>query len=291
MICPVPHCRAERASVEIIDGRRAYRCIACGHEWERTPTRSQQEEEAALEAQLQAARDRNDGYIPDWPKYLSQPGQPSFMSILGNPWQPDANIREIPVAHGLADELNREPSWWLWAQVDNGLTSEGPEHWSHFTGHRVRVGLDLRTWNERDVHDWKGYDDVRGRGYWQLYFNEQPVYEGYCGASGISYVSPVDVLRCLHRIPQVASQLLELPVDWTAESHAEQFAGRRVIYDGTDAVITRWIPDQGAVVLRPENDAKFPPPPWAEPDYPDDERDTVKDDVLTGRIWWWPRKT
>lgn len=83
------------------------------------------------------------------------------------------------------------------------------------------------------------------------------------------------------RIRQKLYQLMDLPVAlWKGETPE----GRKVYWRQTPAIITRWLPDQGCVILEADGVDYFPPSPW---DEAQEAEKTIKDDILTPSIWWW----
>lgn len=220
---------------------------------------------------------RTHGYVPS-PTYDGGEVRPHYAALLGNPYREDANTRHVPVALGAADELNRT-SIWDWALVDQG-DGERPEHWSHFIGHAVRVGVTLRQWNEREVNDWKGRDEIRPTGGFEITFNDEVVYGDIAGR---------DALETLRRIERLIMKLRRLPFDWRQTPYSEQIVGRRVYYHDTPAVIDRWMADQGCIGLTPVGVPEFPPRAWKTDgdDEPlSDENDWIKDTILSPHIWW-----
>lgn len=225
--------------------------------------------------------DRNDHYIPDG---LSS-GDGRIVEIGRGPW--DGNSYGPPrlaiAKYGLADQWNREQRW-PWARIDQyghpeGVTEDGTlieatEHWSRFDGHWVQVDVTLNTWNEREVNDWKGRDEIRKTGSWTLWLNRHQVWQGH-------FRDPFDAL---HEIPRVARKLIDHSM-FNPEHGFAHLVGRPVFYERTPAIVTMWL-DDGRVVLKPDGIDRFPPPVWQEEDDPY-ERETVNDTILAERIWWW----
>lgn len=139
-----------------------------------------------------------------------------------------------------------------------------------FDGHRILVRIELRTMNYLKTSFLSG-DEVRKGGEWRVWLNDHEVYSGFLR----------DPFEALLTIRQKLHQLLDLPVAlWNGETPE----GRKVYYRQTPAIITRWLPDQGCVMLEVDGVDYFPPVPWHE----DQEKDrTIKDDILTPNIWWW----
>ena len=225
-------------------------------------------------------RDRNDNYVPD---KLFASGKPQYAEI-GYRRAVDST-EETPVvgqvAHGLADELNRERLW-QWADV----VGDG-SHWAHFQGHRVQIDVRFHTENRREVNDWKGRDEIRAEGTWTLALNRQPCWEGFIHG---------DPLATLRDIPGVIAKLIEHPaIDWfDSTPAAEQLAGRRIYYERTPAVVSSTsVFDQGCVMVKPVGVEFFPPAAYEldEDDSGEEcERRTYKVDLLSPHVWWWREK-
>lgn len=224
-------------------------------------------------------RDRNDNYVPDGLFLTSRPQR----AELGTRYDDETETR-VPVrgqvAHGLADELNRE-SRWQWADVSGDGT-----HWAHFRGHRVQIDVAFSTENEREVNEWKGRDEIRPAGVWTIALNRQQCWEGF--------IAP-DPLASLRQIPAVIEKLLDhAAIDWFDEKPAaEQLLGRRVYYERFPAVISSTsVFDQGCVMLKPVGAEFFPPAAYDLDEGDDDpfERCEYKVDLLSPHVWWWRNK-
>jgi hypothetical protein len=72
-----------------------------------------------------------------------------------------------------------------------------------------------------------------------------------------------------------------------------RLVGRKIYYDRTPAIITRFMGDQGSIMITAEKGRVFPQPIYVEDD---DERDDdhnsqlVKEDLLSAKIWWHRKK-
>ncbi|SDI40884.1 hypothetical protein SAMN05421505_14923 [Sinosporangium album] len=226
-------------------------------------------------------RDRNNGYVPE-KLFLSRRPHLAEIGFRKDPETGHKAPLKARVAHGLADELNRE-SHWQWADVFGDGT-----HWSRFQGHRVQIDVTFRTENRREVNDWKGRDEIRAGGEWTLALNRQQCWEGF--------IHP-DPLATLRTIPRIIEQLLDHSlIDWLDEKPAaEQLLGRRVYYEHTPAVVssTSVLPE-GCVMLKPVG-AEFFPPAVYDLDEGDDgdqgERRAYKVDLLSPHVWWWRKKS
>ncbi len=221
-----------------------------------------------------AYRDRNRDYVPDG---LFPDGGTKNRVLVG------PSDSALVLKHGRADELNRDATW-QWVQVSANGDPERGEHWSQFRGHHVLVDVQYRQANRREVNDWKGRDEIRAEGEWQLFFNRTQVLDGQCTKN---------VLADLTRIAQSAQRLLDHEaVDWTSNvPYRDQLVGRKVWYREVPAIVSREILSQGCVLLKPDGAEKFPPPVWSrdkdEGEYDDCEDDEAKVEILSPHIWWW----
>lgn len=229
--------------------------------------------------------DRNDHYVPT---NIRNVGQPMTVEI-GQPGT--SHCRRVPLVMADADEFNRQtPTWW-WARVDQhekatAVTDDGrlettSEHWSHFTGHRVQIGVELQTWNSREVNDWKGRDEIRAEGEWNLYFDGVRVFSGRAA----------DPVAALRKIADLIPKLLEFHhvKEWTEEG-LQALIGRKIYYQNTPAVIS-WqsIGNEGRIGVEAAEGHEFPPPPYVleeEGMVHDDDRSVVTT-IFDPAIWWW----
>lgn len=220
-------------------------------------------------------RDRTDHYIPEG---LHLPA----------PWKVEVgrlpeNRTLHPATWGLADELNRRQGEWDWADVSPDFDGS---HWSHLTTdwHRVQIDIELSTYNERSVHDWKGYDEIRPGGHWKLYFNRRQVCDGYVR----------DPLEALLTIRHRAQQLLGLHIDWNDPEG--YLLNRKIFYREIPAIIYSTILSQGCVMIKPDGPGAedgFPPAVWHEVETdgamgsgsPD-----AKVELWSEHIWWYRRE-
>lgn len=221
-------------------------------------------------------RDRNQGYVPTDLSTMRR-----SVEVNRGSWNGEGryeNPRMAEVTMGLADELNRYPSRWWWARMDQGEV----EHWSHFEGHFVQVDVELGTYNERSTNSWKGRDEVRKAGEWRLKLNRIQVFSG-------DFADPLEALLTIRRTLQ---KLLDHPAftEWT-QAEVDALEGRKVYYRGIPAVIERQlIYAEGRIVLVPEGDAEWPPSPWAiEEDLTWDTEREVVTTLLDPGIHWWRR--
>lgn len=225
-------------------------------------------------------RDRNSNYVPE---RLLASGRPQYAEIGFRRAIDSAEETPIMgrVAHGLADELNRERHW-QWADV-----SGDGSHWARFEGHRIQIDVQFHTENRREVNDWKGRDEIRAEGTWTLALNRQQCWEGFIHS---------DPLAVLRQIPDVIDKLINhAAINWfDSTPAAEQLQGRRIYYDRTPAVVeSTSVLDQGAVMVKPVGIPFFPPAAYElDEEHGGDEfeRRTCKVDLLSPHVWWWREK-
>lgn len=151
--------------------------------------------------------------------------------------------------------------------------------------HRVMVDVEFRTWNRRDYHDWKGFDDLRAAGEWRLMLNR-----GCVATGGASHP-----LMALDQIRARAEWYLGIdsPINFAAGETFDTLIGRKVFYREHAGTITSTIPDQGCVTITAFDPRGFPPPVWAADDDMEaynEYEDTAKVEVWSPHIWWWRKK-
>lgn len=217
--------------------------------------------------------DRTNGYIPT-PAY-GDTLKPRGNVLIGRPGG-NYPVVSVPVASGLADELNRNPAWWDWAQVDPGSADGTPEHWSRFDGHHVLIGIELSTWNIRQVHDWKGRDEITKAGTWRLTFNGEVVYGG----------DVRDPLAALAEIGRTIPALMGLVIRWDQPDYRGQIEGRKVYYRDQPATLGHWMPEQGCVMVEPAGEPFRPVCYEVDSGSVDGYERSRKAHLLSPDIWW-----
>lgn len=179
------------------------------------------------------------------------------------------------VAYGLPNELNRDPNGWFWAEI----VKDGETQWSHFRGNDICVDVSLKSWNERRVDGWKGFDEVRGLCSATISFNRIPVWEE----------TGNDACQVLRRVEQVVPELKKCSalIDYI-NGDQSTLIGRKIYWRDQPAVITSFIGDQGCVMIKAD------PGPWVLPAWRAEEylshedfEEEVKADILSPHIWWW----
>jgi hypothetical protein len=264
--------------------------------------------------------DRNHNYVPDG-LYLD--GNPQYTEIRGGQPASDAATDTDEAAWGIIanveDWTTQRPDWqaaaarwrdhyhhrlerYVDAQPTPGriahVSGDGPAqwwadvsgdgtHWSHFRGHRIQVDIKFHTWNERDVNQWKGRDEISASGTWQLCLNRQPICDGHIGD---------DPFAALRHIEDIARKFMNHPaINWYDNMPvAEQLLGRRVYYERTPAVVSYVSTlHQGCVGLKPVGVDLFPPSAYQldeDGGYDQYDRDEIKVNLLSSDVWWWRRR-
>jgi hypothetical protein len=144
-----------------------------------------------------------------------------------------------------------------------------------FAGHRILIDVRVSSSNYTKESYYSG-DEVRKGGSCEIIADGVVVYEFFHR----------DPRWALRKADSLIGQLSEHPSCWMSKRDREQLVGRKVFYDRTPAIITSLIADQGCVMLSTEDGKPFPPPVWAKADMDHEREATIKDDVLSPRIWW-----
>lgn len=141
-----------------------------------------------------------------------------------------------------------------------------------FSGHRVQVRVEVETSNYLKTSYLSG-DEVRRSCSARVFFDDRLVYS-FGGR---------DPEPLLHRAAELIPRLFEHPSN-LAEG-VERLEGRPIFYRETPAVIRRYLPDQGALVVEPAEGHRFPRSCWQE----DDDEDGAtfdKPDLFSDHVWW-----
>lgn len=235
--------------------------------------------------------DRNDHYVPEKRNHRAGVLEPltvedaTRFAIVTEGMAGGGRMRtKRAVALALADELNRDDKLWWWVDYSD-TTEDGEPHWSHFDGYQIVVDVDIRQVNEREVNSWKGRDEVRGRTYAKVFFNNEPVWE----------VGRGDIQGVLQNLQSDIPKLLELEPLKTHLEHPDpereaQFGliGRKIYYHSHPGIITSFIGEQGCIIIESE-DGPWPTPVWAleNGDIEYERNEPAKDSILSPHIWWW----
>lgn len=151
-----------------------------------------------------------------------------------------------------------------------------------FDGHRIHVGINLKTSNYHKSSELSG-DEIRKSCQCVILFNNKPVY-GFGGRE------PEAVLG---RTREILTKLFEHPVQLWKGDDFGGLIGRKIWYDRTPAIITAYYPDDGDLVIKAEEGHEFPLPIWAiedgENDWGDD-RKSLKSELFSPHIWWWRKE-
>lgn len=139
-----------------------------------------------------------------------------------------------------------------------------------FDGHRIRTKVEIEESNYLKSSELSG-DEIRKACTARIYFNDELVY-GFGRRDALSAM--LEARRVIEVLYEHPSHIWDKPLP-----------GRKVYYHSTAALIERFIPEQGAVVMTVDGAGKFPKPVWdAENEYSD--QTSVKDDLLSPHIWW-----
>lgn len=231
------------------------------------------------------------GQIGSWLRQVDPNGE--GWSGMARP----ARLARIELAD--PDEYNSNAGHWWWADVSQEPFADGQPHWSHFRGHRVQVDVELHTSNGRDVHEWKGHDEIRAGGQWSISLNRQRVDGDYMGGTDVPRV----LRRIADKVEKLTSDSGHFGLDLLSSTpFAEQLVGRRIYYDRTPAVITGTVLNQGCIIVKPVGVAAFPRGVYdldSEPDgtghdeqdlYDEGEARSHKVRLDDQRIWWWRKR-
>lgn len=179
-------------------------------------------------------------------------------------------------ANGLPDPANRDISVELWADFTDA-SDLGVEHWVHFRGHRVLVDIVIESRNSRYVHEWKGFDEIRGSTTATVMFN----------GIAVAQLSNPDIFQLLQSVQHHIRELMACDPVMNHVSgearYATELVGRKIYYRDQPAIIDR-VTDLFELVISPVA-AHFVTPPWSSWDM-DDEGPIVVD-VLSPHVYWY----
>lgn len=169
-----------------------------------------------------------------------------------------------------------------YGRLTGTLPPDAPRIYS-FSGHRVRVHLDIQEYNYLKESDLSG-DDIRKGCMLHVQLNDVLAYGKFTRTYS----------QALHEAAQLVPRLLELPVS-LAQPGFPELIGRRVRYQGCPATVELYFPEQGALILALAPGCELPPPDYLSPeerelyDPKDDENQRPKIDLFSERLWWWDR--
>ena len=187
--------------------------------------------------------------------------------------------RLVQAGYGLANEMNRNQGEWKYADVS---PEQDGSHWSHFTGHHTQVDINVTTYNYRDTHDWKGKESVQGRARWTVALDRVQVGEGYSGTWEGAHRAAAEYAR---RMQDEVSPVSGLTSSW--RDAEKELLGRPVWYREQPAYIDMVLLDQGCIVVKPAMAEDFTIDPRFGDDFPQDERDSAKVELLSDSIYWY----
>lgn len=204
----------------------------------------------------------------------AKPYRTTFLGAFGGERPP----RPVHLFHGKHPHSRRDNS--TYAKAEGWSEPEG------FNGHDVLVDIIVRSANYLKTSHLSG-DEIRRSASAEILFNGRCVY-------AIGGRDPAEVaIRAATKIPLLREHTADL-----YEGEGDKFPkidGRKIYYRDVPAVIERYIPDQGALIVRPETGYVFPAPAWVKAEKPADrdpleeeERRTFdKPDLFSPSIWWW----
>lgn len=231
--------------------------------------------------------DPTDHFVPKKRNYKQ--GEPDFVDITTEDITAKILVREggvtgpVDVVRGMAYgqpyeyRTNESGAWW----VDyTDKQEDGQPHWSNFMGERILVDVTIESWNQRRVHEWKGYDEIKASCVAKVFFNRIPVWE----------VSGREPRWVLARVQEDIRKLMDC--DALTEfviGKEDALIGRKIFYREQPGIITRFIEEQGCIMIQADP-GPWLPAPWqissdiGLEDY--DMSEEIKDQILSPHIWW-----
>lgn len=195
-------------------------------------------------------------------------------TYLGNFSDPSKPPRKLELFHGEHPHSRSDNS--EYARYPDG-TAEG------FSGHRILVDIVIRSGNYlKDSH--LSGSEIRRSAYAEIHFNGRLVYT-YSGGRNPGRLAA----RAQDIIDQLQEGIYDLHIG-EGESFPK-LENRKIFYKGVPAIIERYLPDQGAVVVSPEKGHSFRPPPYLDSeeeveDWRSEYAEFDKPDLLSQHIWW-----
>lgn len=178
---------------------------------------------------------------------------------------------EVELIHGENPHSRRDGS--VYARFKGG-SIEG------FDGHQTCIKVEVEESNYLKTSGLSG-NEVRRACVARIFFGDRQIYE----------VGGRDIMPTLLAAHNAVAKLQDLSPYMFGDVDAE-LIGRKVWYRDDPAVITRFIGDQGAVILKADG-CRFRPPAWQRDDPEemamaemDGEDQEIKDDILSPHIWW-----
>lgn len=181
-------------------------------------------------------------------------------------------------SRGLHSELVHVP-----ADSTDGSAGE----WVDWRGERITVAFGFENWNERNVHEWKGFNEVRSRGSWWVSIDGVRSMDGH----------HVDPLYALDAVRDAVKWLTspDCPIIWGSDGGGwDGLIGRPVYWKDQPATIDSVIPYQGAVIVKALHPQGFTPSIYDLDDpenaigYEDPHQ--IKDDIRSPSFNWYRRK-
>ena len=149
-----------------------------------------------------------------------------------------------------------------------------------FDGHRVLIDVTLRSYNYLKESYLSG-DEIRRGGRCVLSADREPVFAFFFR----------DVSWALRHADHLIGVLGEHASGVMNKRERDSLRGRKIYWDRTPAVIERFLAEDGDLVIKAEPGHQFQPSIWAieggeADDWNDGDRTTVKDSLLSEKIWW-----
>lgn len=141
-----------------------------------------------------------------------------------------------------------------------------------FDGHMMLVGFRYEPSNYLKTSGLSG-NEVRKGGQFVVTVNGRDIYSRFCRSAE----------RAAGMFFELEPKLFEGPIDW--RDPEGWLIDRKIYYQNVPAVITRWLADEGDVIIEAEPGYTFPQQPWHD-DFPPDDETSVTDDILSPHIWW-----
>lgn len=177
-------------------------------------------------------------------------------------------------AHQLGKDNGRNEHLWL-KQTYDDIDEFDWVPWVDISAKRPCYEVRIAEGN-RGKEKW-GETRITGSCIAEIFCNHKKVYEFPCR----------DIEYALAKTGVLLAEMREHPFDF---ADPESMLGRKVWYANQEAVIDSLYLDQGCVLFRKEDGTPFKlEKPWNKDDDihdPWDERNQVKDDILSPNIWW-----
>lgn len=164
------------------------------------------------------------------------------------------------------------------SRQDNNIYAKIPDgEIVGFDGHRPIISFSFTAKNYVKRSGLSG-NEVRKGGVLQYFINGSLFYSQFCR----------DPIRAAVIVTYQLPLLREHPLFW--EILENRVEGRLVFYREIPAILMKYDPEGGAVLLRTESGRSFPPPVWREENDVMEETDMIRTDLFDEKIWWFRGK-